>query len=114
MADPGAIKVTITKRGDAVVVSPSGEIATHEAPAMRQAIRGALDAKPPRVVIDLGAVSYMATAGLATLVEALQIANRNGAKLVLCSLQDRVRTVFEISRLTSVFRIVENVDQAVA
>jgi anti-anti-sigma factor len=49
----------------------------------------------------------MATAGLATLVEALQLAKKNNVQFVLCGLQERVLAVFEISRLASVFKIVK-------
>jgi anti-sigma B factor antagonist len=87
------------------ILAPVGDIGYHEAPALRQAIRDTFDAKPPRVLIDLAGVNYMATPGLATLVEALQISKRSSVPLVLCSLTERVRAVFEIARLQSVFKI---------
>jgi anti-sigma B factor antagonist len=59
----------------------------------------AMDAKPAQLVVDLAQVPYMDSSGVATFVEAMQIARRVGSKLVLCALQERVRSIFEIARL---------------
>lgn len=113
MADKGPITVTSeTREGGFLVLTPSGEVGYHEAPMLRNAVREAFDKKPKRVVANLGGVSYMATPGLATLVEALQISKRTQIPLVLCCLTDRVRAVFEIARLHTVFKITDSVDAA--
>ncbi|MHC4429252.1 MAG: STAS domain-containing protein, partial [Planctomycetota bacterium] len=67
---------------------------------------------PARLVIDLSGVPYMDSSGVATLVEAMQIARRTGSKLVLAALQEKVRSIFEIARLDMVFSIVNSVDDA--
>ena len=54
----------------------------------------------------------MDSSGVATLVEAMQTARRAKQKMVLCSLQERVRSVFEIAKLEMVFTIAENADKA--
>lgn len=106
MAERAPIKVTVVKEGTAVVVLPEGDIGYHEAPSFRQYLRAGLDQKPSRVVVDLASVPYMATPGLATLVEALQGSKKTQIPLVLCCLNDRVRGIFEIARLHTVFKIV--------
>lgn len=106
------ITVHFESRDGAGVVTVKGEIGYHEAPALRTAIRDAYDKKPKRLVVDLSGVNYMATPGLATLVEALQISKRSNVPLVLCGLTDKVRAVFEIARLHTVFKIVPDAAQA--
>jgi len=115
MPDPTPLKVSSSMHatGAAVVVAV-GDIGYHEAPALRTVIREAYDRKPKSLVVDLAGVDYMATPGLATLVEALQISKKNSVPLVLAGLSDRVRAVFEIARLHTVFRIVPDVAAAVA
>ena len=54
------------------------------------------------------------SSGVATLVEAMQQTRRRGVKLVLCNMQEKVRSIFEIARLDTVFTIVDNTDQAMA
>jgi len=101
------IKVSVVRSGAMIVVVPEGDIGYHEAPAFRGYLSGAFDQKPSRVVVDLISVPYMATPGLATLVEALQRSKKNSIPLVLCGMNDRVRAIFEIARLHTVFKIVE-------
>lgn len=116
MSDSTHIQVGVamsqTPAGVTAILSPVGDIGTHEAPALRNAIKSAYDKKPAKVVVDLAGVAYMATAGLATLVEALQLAKKANVQFVLCGMQERVLAVFEISRLASVFRIVKTRDEA--
>jgi anti-anti-sigma factor len=112
MADSTPLQIQTQRTPSALVLAPQGEIATHEAPTMQHAVKEAFDARPPKVVIDLSSVSYMATSGLATLVQAAQQSNKTKIPLVLCGLQERVKAVIDISRLTSFFKIVGSRDEA--
>jgi anti-sigma B factor antagonist len=98
--------------GNAVFVRPSGDIDLAGSPTLRMELRKLQASKPARMVIDLAGVPYMDSSGVATLVEAMQIARKNNTKLVLCALQDKVRSIFEIARLDTVFTIVSNADAA--
>ncbi len=102
-----------TKDG-AVIVRPSGDIDMSGSPTLRMELRKLQVSKPMRLVIDLAGVPYMDSSGVATLVEAMQIARKNNTKLILCALQDKVRSIFEIARLDTVFTIVPNADAAYA
>lgn len=106
MAERGVIKVNIVKEGAAVIVVPEGDIGYHEAPSFKQFLKSGLDQKPAKLVVDLAGVPYMATPGVATLVEALQGTKKQQISLVLCGMSDRVRAIFEIARLHTVFTIV--------
>jgi anti-sigma B factor antagonist len=107
------LRIETTSQDGVAVLRPEGEVGTHEAPTLRQHLKDAFDQRPRRVVVDLSGVEYMATAGLATLVEGLQRSKREQTELVLCGLRERVQAVFEISRLTSVFRIAQSASDAV-
>lgn len=106
MAKPDPIQVASEALPDGIVLAPSGEIDLARSPLMRARVAEAMKAGPKRVVIDLAGVPYMDSSGVATLVEALQAARKSGAKLLLCSLTARVRSILEISRLDTVFTIV--------
>jgi anti-sigma B factor antagonist len=114
MSDSGQIEVKIRKEDDAVVVQPIGEIDLSCSVALRHQLREVQSARPNRLVIDLRDVPYMDSSGVATLVESLQVARRDRTTLVLCSLQERVKSVFEIARLDMVFTIAENADKALS
>lgn len=110
MADPrkNADQMTIQceQRGGATVVSPVGDVDLTGSPALRTELKRVLGGRPERVVVDLSQVPYMDSSGVATLVEAMQICRKNGMKLVLCGLQSKVKSIFEIARLDTVFTIV--------
>ena len=113
LADRGPLQVGVDEYEGVVALSPIGEVGYHEAPALRTAIKEAFERKPSKLVVNLSGVSYMATPGVATLVEALQISKRTGVPLVLCNLTDRVRAIFEIARLQTVFKIVPDLHTAI-
>ena len=65
-----------------------------------------------RLVLDLGDVAFMDSSGVATLVEVLREQKNRGHALVVCCLQPRVLSMFKISRLDTLFNIVDDVETA--
>lgn len=109
---PGDLHVKTEKRDDAVIVEPHGDIDLTASPSLRYELKRVQAERPPRLVVDLGHVSYMDSSGVATLVEAMQTARRDRTRMVLCAMQDRVRSIFEIAKLDTVFTITTTVDDA--
>ncbi|MDP6057861.1 MAG: STAS domain-containing protein [Pirellulaceae bacterium] len=93
---------------DGFLVKVTGEIDLIRSPALRGELMSLLKSQPLRLVLDLSNVPLMDSSGVATLIEVLQIQRNGGRKLVLCGLQDKVRSVFEITRLQEVFHIVSD------
>jgi anti-sigma B factor antagonist len=97
---------------DGVVIRPSGDIDLSRAPSLRTQIAEVFKTTPMRMIVDLSDVPYMDSSGVATLVEGMQIASRSGTKFILLGLQDRVRSIFEIARLDTVFTITLDMEAA--
>ena len=114
MNEAEEIQVESETIGDAVVVRPMGEIDLSRAPSLRVQLAELQRQRPAKLIIDLEHVPYMDSSGVATLVEALQMARRSNTKLILCAMQDKVRSIFEIARLDMVFTIVVSREEAVA
>jgi anti-sigma B factor antagonist len=108
----GTFVVKAEQRGAATVVIPAGEIDLNASPVLRQELKRVNAERPQRLIVNLAAVPYMDSSGVATLVEAMQMARKNSARLVLCGMQEKVRSIFEIARLDTVFTIVADVDAA--
>ncbi len=111
---PASLQFQSTSLADGVVIRPEGEIDLSRSPELRARLRDELTRAPRRLVIDLGGVPYMDSSGVATLVEALQRARSAGCKLVLADLQPKVRSIFAISRLDTVFTIAATTAEAAA
>lgn len=112
--NPETIQIRAETRDGATIVSPVGDVDLTASPVLRNELKKIHTTKPQRLVVDLEHVSYMDSSGVATLVEAMQIARKNGTKLVLCGMQARVRSIFEIARLDTVFTIVPDAAAALA
>ena len=110
MNDGDRIEIKTRQVNDATILSPLGEIDLSRAPSFRTHISSVQSQRPKKLIIDLSGVPYMDSSGVATLVEAMQNARRNGGKLVLCAMHDKVRSIFEIARLDMVFTIVKTTD----
>lgn len=106
--------VPIPSKDHPNVLPLEGEIDLHISPSLTAALNKMIDDKPKQLVVDLARVSYIDSAGLAALIEAMQKVEAYGGKFALADLQETVRSIFEIARLDQVFQIFSNVDAALA
>lgn len=95
-----------------VVVDVEGDIDLGRSVAFQQELLKLLDERPKRVVVNLGGVQYMDSSGVASLVKLLSSAKRQGTEVRLAAMSPRVRSIFEITRLETVFDIRETVEEA--
>ena len=95
----------------ATVVALSGEVDLRHSPTLRKALMEMMfDHRA--VVVDLSAVTYVDSSGIAGLVEAYQMARKNGTRFTLAAISDPVRRVLQLARLDRVFTIVDTVEAA--
>ena len=113
MTDPQSVLVKNETIDDGILVYVAGDIEYSKSPVLRAELFGLLKQnEPERLILDLSGVAYMDSSGIATIVETLQFQRRLGNKLVLCSLQTKVTSMFEIANLDSLFTIVDSVEKA--
>ncbi|MBC7835618.1 MAG: STAS domain-containing protein [Phycisphaerales bacterium] len=101
-------------KGGGIVVTPVGDVDLTASPVLRQALKQVQATRPNVMVVDLTGVPYMDSSGVATLVEAMQIARKNGTRMALSGLQEKVKSIFEIARLDTVFTIRPTADAALS
>ena len=93
----------------------TGDIDLATSPELRKALlRELKELKMPRVVLNLGAVRYIDSSGVASLVEGLKASRDVGSRLILFGLNKTVREVLQLSKLVRIFEIHETEAQAVA
>jgi anti-sigma B factor antagonist len=66
------------------------------------------------IVLHLGEVGFIDSSGLGTMVRALTTTRQAHGDLKLCNLPEFVRKVLEMSRLTSVFDVLDSEEKAIA
>jgi anti-sigma B factor antagonist len=102
------------ERGDGyVLVRLSGEVDLSWSQEVRRAVLDALASGTP-VGVELSAVSYIDSSGIAALVEGFQQARQNGGRFALVAVSDAVRAVLELARLDRVFLLVPSADALLA
>lgn len=112
MPSDSILEVDVDERDEVIVVTPRGEIDLSNSPELREALKSALGDRPRRIIVDLSDVPSVDSSAIATLIEAMRTSAQQRTKLVICCVQDRVRSVFEIARLDSVFDIRADLDAA--
>lgn len=101
--------------GDALIASVRGEIDLHNSPDLRTSLLDLLNrARPRRLILDMAQVPYMDSSALAVLVEALQKLRKTGGRVFLTTLQPRVKGLLEIARLSSIFVVCKDTQEALS
>ena len=91
-----------------------GEIDLNVSPQIASTFNNMVQAKPPRVVVDLTDVTYIDSSGLAVLIVGMQQVKEYGGKFALVGLQNDVRSILETARLDQFFVTYPHVDAALA
>ena len=86
------------------IVALSGEVDLHYSPQAREQILRCLGDKN-NVLVDLSAVEYIDSSGIASLVEGYQLARNNNLKFGLIDVSNPAMQVLQLARLDTVFPI---------
>jgi anti-sigma B factor antagonist len=98
------LEITEDEGEEGTLVRLRGRLGIDSSPALRDRLLALLRRQSPAaVVVDLTEVSYMDASGVATLVEGLKIARHRQTTLSLKGLQGRVRHLFEVTGLLTLF-----------
>ncbi len=102
----------ITKEGFSVV-ELSGDVDLSCSAAARETILRSLASGQPTLV-DLSAVTYIDSSGVASLVEGYQVARRKHLEFGLLKVSEAVRSVLELAHLDRVFKIHDSLEDRLA
>src|ERR1700730_16014466 len=96
------------------VIRLQGEVDIYSAPKLREKIIELVNQGRRLVVIDLDAVEFLDSTGLGVLVGGLKRLRSQGGELSLVCTRDRIRRLFELTRLDTAFQIHPNESAAIA
>jgi anti-sigma B factor antagonist len=99
--------------GDVLVLDARGRITLgHETETLRERFKDVVDAGHKRIVLNLAGVDYIDSAGLGVLVAGSSSVRRAGGDLKLANLTDRIRGLMQITRLSTLFEVYDNLEKA--
>lgn len=87
------------------IFQPSGSLDAENSQEFRQQITDVAQQGAKIVLVDLKNVSFMDSSGLGSLVLAFKTLRASNNKLVLCSINEQIRILFELTGMDKVFEI---------
>jgi anti-sigma B factor antagonist len=99
--------------GDVTVLELNGRFDKNTAPIVRQWLEKASTAAPAYVVVNLMNVNFVDSTALAVLVQGVKRCRQKEGDLFLCSIQQPVYMIFELTRLDRAFNIFPDEHHAV-
>src|SRR5947207_14480113 len=104
----------IRKLGSVTIVDISGKIELgEESAALRDLVRDLLSKGQKQILFNLGDVNYIDSSGLGHLVSAFTSVPNHGGALKVLNLSNNIHNLMQITRLYTVFVIMDNEAAAV-
>ena len=90
----------------------SGRLDSNTSQGFEKKIFDAISDGSKSMIVDFKDLDYISSAGLRVILKATKALNREDGKIMLCSMQDYVKEVFEIAGFDSFLPIVPTMDDA--
>ena len=106
--------VRVDKVDQAHIVRVSGEVDFYTVGKLHDALASRIDGRALFVIVDLQAVDYLGTPGIAELVNCLKGMRAHGGRFRLMSPKRHVHEAIELANLDGLFDICETEEEALS
>ena len=104
------MEITQKEENGIVSIIIKGRLDADSSSEAEKVVKEALEGPTKRVLFNLGALEYLSSAGLRVLLSAAKEMRRREGKIVLCSLNEFVKEIFEVSGFQSLIPIADSVE----
>jgi len=102
----------VNKQEGVTVVDVEGQLIVGNRQELKQKVLEELETGERRFVIDFSNTGYIDSSGLGVLVSLSKKIREQGGELRLASLNEDLRTLFELTKLDTLFKIADTRDEA--
>jgi anti-sigma B factor antagonist len=107
------LNINERQAGDVTVLDMSGKITIGEGSvSLRAAIRRLLEEGKKRILLNLAGISYVDSSGIGELVSSYTAINKEGGKLKLLNLTQKIQDLLTITKLLTVFDVYDSESDA--
>ena len=107
------LSYTITEEAGLDIVHLVGDLNMFSAPDLRTSLVKKLEKGTNRYIFDLTQLAFVDSSGIGILVSFVSMTKKTeGGKVILCGLNPQIRNIFEVTRLLSVFTVVDDLAAA--
>ena len=104
---------SVRQQDQTTVVSITGSVDALTAGGLTDLLLENIDSQHVRLVVDLGGVDFMSSAGLRAIMTSLKESRKHGGDLRLAAAQPGVEKILKLSGFTSILKSYSTLDQAV-
>jgi len=105
------VKISVRDVGNAKVVKVEGDVDLGTSPDLRRTLFESL-LKAAKVAVNLEAIRYIDSSGIATFIEALKDSQRQQKEFVLFGLSPAVEQVFRLTHVIRIFQVFRTEQEA--
>lgn len=108
------MEIKTTETGDVNVIEVVGHLDTNTSPEAESAINTLIESGSRKLLINFKALEFISSAGLRVLLATAKKLRASGGDLKICSLNDTVQEVFDISGFSSILTVSKDQEEALA
>jgi anti-sigma B factor antagonist len=109
------MKINRVEQNGITIIQPKGKITIGEGDVLlREEITKLLAEDKKKLILDLGEVSYMDSAGVGELVSVYTSVKNRSGELKLAALTKKIKDLLSITQLMTIFDTYETLEEAVA
>ncbi len=102
----------ITRTGNVVIVEIEGQLIVSNRQELKQRVLDEAEGGARKFLVDFTRTGYIDSAGLGVLVSLAKKLREMGGDLRLANLNDDLQTLFELTKLDTLFQIADNRERA--
>ncbi len=106
------MQIAQSKVNEFVTVAIEGEVDLNSSPQLRKAFNDLIDKGSSKIIVNFAKVTYIDSSGLATLIEMMQRLKKDQGRMCLVQMSDKIKSLFEITKLDKLFAIYRTQEEA--
>ena len=106
---------TIAEHPNYVIISLEGElIEKNQAGNLLMKVEEMIENGKSKIIINLANLKYMNSSGLNSMIQLLTKARKDGGEVVICNMNKKINELLLITKLNTLFKVVDTEAEAVA
>ena len=103
---------TASTQSDVTIIEAEGQLIVGNRQELKQLVLDAIDKGAKKVLVDFAHTGYIDSSGLGVLVSLAKKIREGGGDLRLANLNDDLQTLFELTKLDTLFQISQTREHA--
>jgi len=106
------MSINVTRQRDVVVIEIEGQLIVSNRQELKQRVLDEAEGGARKILVDFGKTGYIDSSGLGVLVSLAKRLRELGGDLRLANLNDDLQTLFELTKLDTLFQIADSRERA--